>query len=119
MKTTNVTDRRRYQRIKIEINAKVAKGQEISINGYTRDVSVKGFFLKCDQKVPIGTTCRVSLFLKHENEEVHVKADGVVVRHEDSGLAVELTKIDLDSITFVFWFFMVHQLLKTKELASE
>ena len=107
-------ERRRYERIKIEMIAKLAPGKKISVSGCTRDVSLKGFFLKCGKKPPVGTKCRVSLLFQHDGDEVSVKADGVIVRQEASGVGVEITKVDMSSITFVFWFFMVHELLRNK-----
>ena len=112
---TKGQERRRYQRIKIEIHAKVDSGEEVLVSGYTRDLSLKGFFIKSDKKIPVGTRCRAVLLLEQKGEEVQVKADGVVVRHDKPGFAVELTKIDLDSITFIFWFFMVHRMLEDKK----
>ena len=109
------SDRRRYERVKIEMSAKVASGKKITVKGYTRDVSLKGFFLKCAAKPPVGGKCRVMLLFQHDKEEVPVKADGVVVRQEKEGVAVELTKVDMDSMTFVFWFFMVHELMRNKK----
>ena len=108
-------DRRKYQRIQIELKARVGSGKTVQISGSTRDLSLKGFFIRTPKMLPVGTVCRATLTVSQGGEKVDIKADGVVVRHEKAGFAVELKKIDLGSVSFIFWFFMLHRMLEDKK----
>ncbi len=89
-------EKRRFKRVPLQVKAHFrCKGMSES-NLITRDLSVKGAFLKSKLRPPLGATCEIKLMLTEGDkvlEQVSVKAE--VVRKEEDGFAVEFKEIPL------------------------
>jgi hypothetical protein len=70
------------------------------ICGYTTDLGIKGFHLRCAQRVAVGTPCQIMLLEGAQAPEtllaspqLSIEASGRVVRITETGLALEFTAI--------------------------
>jgi len=61
-----------------------------TVTGTTRDVSMNGLFVACDQPFPEGTTCYISIALA---PEATIAARGTVARSVAAGMAVHFTEV--------------------------
>lgn len=50
-------------------------------------------YLNAESQFPKGTTCDISLFLETGAELITIRAGGIVVRDEPTGMALQFTKI--------------------------
>lgn len=88
---------REFSRVDIQLLAKVrAKGTEI-ISKQTRDVSMKGLFVKGKTDWSIGTECEIHLVLEGRNPPVDIKVKGRVQRIAEEGLALLFTEVGLEA----------------------
>ena len=89
-------ERRRFKRVKFRVKASVRGRDFQATNLRTRDISVKGAFIECEKKPPLGALCELKLHLMEADnvvEEVTLKAE--VVRKAEDGFAVEFKEIPL------------------------
>lgn len=71
----------------------VADGKTVS--GEVRDISFEGLWLPTTASLSERTPCRVTI---HLSETIKISADGVVVRSEPDGFAVQFVELlDLES----------------------
>ena len=89
----NGTKKREFTRVSTKIRAEVTA----ILSGRTRDMSVKGFYLVCDRSLPVGTECLVAVYLGEPPGQVRIEMAGTVVRVDDTGMAIEFSKMDIDS----------------------
>ncbi len=61
--------------------------------GRTRDVSLRGALITCDQVLSAGTTCICTLILDGGEGQVRIRTAGVVRRHVADGLAVRFDEL--------------------------
>ncbi len=87
---------REFTRVPATFGVEVTGGGKIISSSYTKDVSMKGVYLSCDDKLPIGTECRVVLFLGEGEELIRIRTFGRVGRTDNSGMAIEFTEIDVE-----------------------
>jgi len=90
------TNARDFTRVAIKIEAELANG-ETGIYGRVSDVSLNGLFLICDEHLPVGTECSVTLFLGGlQSSQLCIKAAGKVARANEDGVGVEFTELDME-----------------------
>jgi hypothetical protein len=91
------SDNRQFMRVATEVEAEVS-GAGGSVSGATRDLSLKGMFLRVAEPFPEGSTCRITLFLDGRGGDMRAHANGYVARTLIDGMALEFTElIGLDS----------------------
>jgi hypothetical protein len=97
MAEKNSEESREFTRVPIKVEAEVhADGQSIFCEE-TRDVSMKGLFLKGDKSFPMGTKCVVTLFLGGKEGGMRIDVKGVVEHSSEKGMGVQFSEIGLDS----------------------
>ena len=77
--------------MEIKVDGKVIKTDK------TRDLSLKGVLISCNEALPSGTDCEVSLKLVGSEFPIEIGIKGKVGRSSDTGMAVEFIEIDLES----------------------
>jgi hypothetical protein len=88
---------RQFPRVATEVEAEVS-GAGGSVSGATRDLSLKGMFLRVESPFPEGSTCRITLFIDGRGGDMRAHANGYVARSLIDGMAIEFTElIGLDS----------------------
>lgn len=63
----------------------------------TRDISLKGLFVKADSAPPLGISCDIALELSGATSRVVLLIKGRVVRHMDDGFGIAFDAVELDS----------------------
>ena len=93
-----VKERRRKTRVHFETQVILKSGtSEISSTVNSRDISLKGMFVRTDKKLPIGASCDIQILLTGATNHLFLNLKGRVVRHNDSGLGLHFDSIDVDS----------------------
>jgi PilZ domain len=90
---------REFVRARIRLRARLTAPGGRSIEGATRDLSIRGMFLECTDGFPVDTVCEVRLFLDGLPEGAGpLEAHGRIVRVEPLGLAVLFTEVQVESL---------------------
>lgn len=79
------------ERIRIPADARVVlhtENKALSLDGVTRDISMKGLFAKIDAGFPPGTKCQVEIVLSGKSSELSIKLTGTIVRQDTTGCGV-------------------------------
>lgn len=92
---------REFTRIPIHVMVEVKAGKVVLRTDKTLDLSMKGVGFLADKSLPVGTDCTVFILLGNENNGVNISVEGRVTRSAESQMAIEFTKIDLDSYEYL------------------
>lgn len=76
-----------------------AEEKKICVSGNSRDLSMKGAFVKTDEGFSVGAACDITVTLTGSVDDVTLSMKGVIVRKEPSGVAINFSSVDLDSYT--------------------
>jgi hypothetical protein len=87
------TDQREFTRIPIQLEVQITPAQQHPTSYKVKDVSMKGLYLLCDQPLPMGAECRVTLLLGDKENPVRIEVGGKVVRVDTDGMGLEITEI--------------------------
>jgi len=103
--------RRRSRRIVFTSAALLQHGDNGSFEAQvdTRDISLHGLMLKTDARLPIETPCTIELHLSGSTSKMDVFIQGVVRRHEDTGMAIDFTHLDPDSFLHILNLVKLHE----------
>jgi len=93
-------ERRKHSRVgfatQIEIILKTQANQ-IDLEGSSKDLSLKGIFVRTDKQFERGTACRVNVYLTGGIEEIKLSMEGSVVRQTDTGIGIDFDSMDVDT----------------------
>jgi PilZ domain len=64
-----------------------------AIAGRTRDVSLRGALVTCNEALSVGTVCTCTLILDGGDGQVRIRAAGVVLRHVANGMAIRFDEL--------------------------
>lgn len=96
-------DRRKFSRVtfttKIVIHIPDESGQNVQFEAHSKDLSQKGVFVKTDERPPLDTACRVNVYLSGGIDDLKLEIQGRIVRHTQTGFAVEFKSMDVDTYT--------------------
>ena len=102
-------ERRECTRVRARTEVEVRSDAYGVFYGWTQDVSLKGFFLKSDRPMPVGTSCRMTVLLEGRGNDPRIAVQGQVMRVNDSGVGVHITEIlDLQSYRNLRDFVLSH-----------
>lgn len=97
-------NRRRMGRITASIDVEIqAEGATHPICGQLWNLSVVGLRLEAEHTLPIGTVCRIRMFVPEE-----VVLSGKVVRAQGTDLAFELEDVPYESFERLRAFLLMH-----------
>ena len=88
---------RQFSRIDFSAGVKVTHSDR-SFTGTVENLSLKGLFVKTDQKVPLHETVGVVLSLVGSNGNLSLSLEGKVVRVAEDGFGLNFKKISIDSL---------------------
>lgn len=91
-------NKRRFSRVTAQFDVTLRAGESDPVTGTLRDIAVQGAFVVCQPVLALGTPVEVSIVLHGGIDDVKVTARATVVRHEDGGLGVHFTEVDLESV---------------------
>jgi hypothetical protein len=92
---------REFTRIPIHIMVEVKAGEVALRTDKTLDLSMKGISISSDKNLPVDTDCTVFIFLGNGDDGLNINVKGRVSRSTESQMAIEFTKIDLDSYEYL------------------
>ena len=90
-------NRREFTRVRVPIEAVATSDSKQIVEGYCRDVSMKGAHIHCDQPFEIGTTCDCVLCWNAAESELRIQVRAEVVRVEPSAMSLEFTAMGMVS----------------------
>lgn len=96
----NPDDRRKDIRVDFDTEVSIrADGRTINASGSSRDLSLRGVFVKTDDSLEPETRCLVEIVLTGLEKKLILNMEGHVVRKTDEGYAIYFDLVDLDSFT--------------------
>ena len=63
----------------------------------SRDLSLRGFYMFTDERLPLGAPCEAKLYLGTTEEPLVLTIKGSIARHDKTGMGVEFAEMDLDT----------------------
>jgi hypothetical protein len=94
----NDKEKRQFTRIPFRTEAKISTGSRVISSNNLRNISLGGAFVEVNEHLPEGEFCVLSVDLIGPASLLRIQVDGYVVRVEDDGMALQFTRIDLDSL---------------------
>jgi hypothetical protein len=91
------SNRRVFSRVPVKFAIEILSVQKSIHSTETLNVSMNGLFVKTSERLPVGSECRVILYLDEPGGEVRIEAKARVVRASADGLAVEFQETELES----------------------
>ncbi len=91
---------KKRKNMRIDFNARVilkSDGHTILSDADSKDISLKGMFIKTDQALQVGTPCELELILSGTSTSLSLAMQGKITRQADDGLGVSFEGVDLDS----------------------
>jgi len=92
-----MTHNRKFERVDCRTEALITYDDK-SIKGEVENLSLKGFFVKTDQKIELNQPVGITVYFNSESGQMSFSVQGNVVRVTDDGIGVNYQKIDLDSL---------------------
>lgn len=93
-------EQRRFSRIAFRTTIEIIK-KSVSVIGELKDLSLKGAFIVCREKIPVGQSIKVILHLGEPENPIKLSIDGRVTRTNPDGMAVEFESMDLDTFSML------------------
>lgn len=87
-------NRRRFQRVSVHLDAEVSDGNVSLMARETRDLSLQGLFLVTEVTMPVGTECRITLWLRGLLVPIELQFTGKVARVAPDGLGIQFHAIE-------------------------
>jgi hypothetical protein len=74
-----------------------AGASEIISNVNSKDISLKGMYVRSDKRLPIGTACDIQILLTGTTQQLTINLKGRIIRLDDTGLGLHFDSIDVNS----------------------
>ena len=92
-----IDEKRGATRVGTNLEIDLQSGETLIQSAETRDVSLTGLFLACEESLPVGSDCRATLYLDGREGEMRLHARAKVVRCGDGGIAIHFKEISIES----------------------
>lgn len=90
-------ENRRFERVGFHTEAVIKHG-ELSFNGEVENLSLKGLFVKTDQKIEIDEQVEITVFFHGTDARLSFSLQAKVVRVTETGIGFNFQKIDIESL---------------------
>ncbi len=94
---TDYNKKREFLRVDTKFKVTLENEGKTIQSGRTRDLSMKGLLVLCEERYPVGTDCRILIHLSDPDSGPKVEARGTIVREHPDGLGIQFTELDVDS----------------------
>ena len=98
-------EKRAFNRIAFQAKALV-RAKDTTVIGVIENLSLNGIFLKTPEKLRENRAVRIELLFTGTSSQLSILLNGTILRHENTGMAVKFTNIDLDA------FFHLNNLIR-------
>jgi hypothetical protein len=100
--TRRITDmgeeKRQKTRVHFETHVIIrTEESEIKAEADSEAISIKGVFVRTQEKIPEGTPCDLEILLTGSSTKLALTIKGLITRQEETGLAIGFDSMDLDS----------------------
>lgn len=89
-------NKRKSKRVLFYVKAKVNTDNQSFFSEVT-NISMKGIYLETIEKLEINSLVDIALILTGASSDLQIDISGKVVRHDQNGIGIEFTEIDLDA----------------------
>ena len=90
-------DAREFSRVPVHVRVLV-RSEGIDVNSKRSiDLSMNGIFVECDESLPVGTKCELTLLLDGTDPLIRAECGGVIRRVNAEGMAIEFVELTLES----------------------
>ena len=90
-------EKRKFERVDLRTEA-VVRHRDVIFRGEVENLSLKGLFVRTDQKIPLHEKVDVSMHFHGSSSELSFSLEANVVRATDEGIGLNFRKIDIDSL---------------------
>lgn len=93
-------ERRKHSRVGFATQIKIilkTQAHQMDLEGSSKDLSLKGIFVRTDKQFVMGTACCVNVYLTGGIEEIKLSMEGSVVRQTDTGIGIAFDSMDVDA----------------------
>ena len=90
-------ENRKFERVGFHTEA-VIKYRELTFNGEVENLSLKGLFVRTDQKINIDEPVEITVFFHGTDADLSFSLQAKVVRVTEFGIGFNFQKIDIDSL---------------------
>jgi len=70
---------------------------EVTETGDSKDMSLKGMFVKSKKKLPEGSTCQTKIILSGSSSSLYLKITGTIIHNTNEGFGIKFDSMDPDS----------------------
>ncbi len=102
------TEKRKFTRIPFRTEIRISAGEDVLVSNRLRDISLGGAFVLVTPCLKPGASCALQLDLIGGASLLRISVDAEVVRVDPEGMALQFTKIDVDSLIHLKHFIKVH-----------
>lgn len=96
----DASNRREMTRVPFHVSVTFQSHNKPAIPGNVTDVSLKGIHVACDNPLPVGSACQLTLQFGSEEDPVCLELGGTVVRVDRDGMAIEIDEVlPIDTLT--------------------
>lgn len=100
------TGRRHYTRVPfstriIVIYSDNETDNEVDVTGSSKDLSLKGLFVKTQNMLSPGMECKVKIILSSGTDIPELLIHGKVARVDENGMGIVFEAMDLDTYTYL------------------
>lgn len=93
----NRVEKRKFERVDLRTEA-VVRHRDVTFRGEVENLSLKGLFVRTDQKIPLHDKVDVAMFFHGSTSELSFSLEANVVRTTEEGIGLNFRKIDIDSL---------------------
>ncbi|MBN1848812.1 MAG: PilZ domain-containing protein [Deltaproteobacteria bacterium] len=91
-------ERRKQTRVQFETEVILkSEKSEIRSNVNSKDISLKGMYVRTREKMPVGTYCDIRIILTGSTDNLFISLKGRIIRQDAFGLGIHFDSVDLDS----------------------
>jgi hypothetical protein len=91
-------EQRKYSRSPVSLSVQVRLESGVLVEGKTSNISLNGLFLETERSLPLGSPVKIHMTLGNAEEKTDVICPGLVSRLDERGVAIEIGKIDDQSL---------------------
>jgi len=91
-------EQRKYSRSLISLSVQVRLDTGVLVEGRAGNVSLNGLFFETERSLPLGSKVKVNLTAGNAEEKTEILCSGEVSRLDERGVAIELGRIDEESM---------------------
>lgn len=93
-------DRRKHSRVgfttAIQVTFETGENP-FDVTGNSRDLSLKGLFVRTKTKFPCGVKCSIKAYLTGGVDKIELLMKGTIVRITDTGMGIVFDSMDVDT----------------------